>query len=96
MSGALPTSVERLFWDIDPGALDLARHADYVMERVMTRGPWDAMKWLRHTYSREELAGFLARKARLLAPRDVAYWSLVSGAAIPSTPGGARPPWAGP
>ena len=39
-----PLEVERLFWEVDPGTIDLAKHADYVPERVMTRGGWVAMK----------------------------------------------------
>ena len=30
--------MERLFWDVDPATVELDAHADYVMERVMTRG----------------------------------------------------------
>jgi len=45
----------------------------------MTRGTWVAMIWLRHTYSREELADFIERRSDRLTPRDLAYWSLICG-----------------
>lgn len=94
---ALPRDVTVLFWDVDPAQVDLERHRDYVMERVMTRGTWEAMQWLRTTYSKEALADFLKRKGeRLLPPRERAYWSLVAGYRLPSEPGGGRPSWAGP
>src|SRR5262249_39214588 len=51
-----------LFWDIDPAAIDLDAHRDYVMERVMSRGGWAAMRWLRATYPAEVRADFLRRK----------------------------------
>jgi hypothetical protein len=91
-----PTDVARLFWDADPQAVDLDRHRDYVLGRVMTRGGWAAMRWLQSTYSREELADYLRRKGHLLAPRDQAYWALIAGVTLPSRSGGGRPPWAGP
>ena len=86
-----------MFWDVEPGSLELARHRDYVMERVMARGGWGAMNWLRQVYSKEEMADFLRRKGcRRLAPRELAYWSLIAGVDLPIPRGGGRPPWAGP
>lgn len=93
---SLPPDVARLFWDTEPERVDLREHRDYVMERVMSRGGWTAMRWLRDTYPAEELADFLVRKGGRLAPRERAYWSLIAGIELPSTRGGARPPWAGP
>jgi hypothetical protein len=92
----LPEDVTRLFWDVDPTTVDLEKHADYVMERVMSRGTLTAMRWLRAHYARERLADFLSRKGHRLSPRDRAYWSLVAGIGTVGGPGGARPPWAGP
>jgi hypothetical protein len=34
----IPESLHNLFWDIDPSAIRLPEHDDYVIERVMTRG----------------------------------------------------------
>ena len=93
MSANLPDFVARLFWDTDPTEVDLERHADYVMERVMSRGTLDAMHWLRRTYSVDRMADFLRRKGRRLSPRDRAYWSLVAGVDDAAQPGGATPPW---
>jgi hypothetical protein len=94
---ALPDDVTRLFWDVDPGTVDLEIHRDYVMERVMARDTWEAMLWLRRTYPTAALADFVRRKgARALPPRERAYWSLVSGMDPVGEPGGGRPAWAGP
>ena len=92
----LPEEVTRLFWDVDPDAVDLDRHRDYVMERVMSRGGWTAMRWLRARYSTRELRSFLERKADRLAPRELAYWALIAELDVDPAPGGGRPPWAGP
>ena len=92
----LPPSVTRLLWDVDVAAIEPDRDRALVFERVMTRGSWDAMQWLRRCYSREAIAEFLrARGARALTPRDLAYWALVAGIEVPSTRGGGRPRWAG-
>src|SRR5262245_1443993 len=41
-----PEALHWLFWDVDPSAIDLVRHRDYVLERVMVRGDWQAICWL--------------------------------------------------
>lgn len=88
-----PADVARLFWDVEPESVDLRAHADYVMERVMTRGSLQAMRWLRSTYSTDDLADFLERRGHRLAPRDRAYWRLVAMLPPEDSPGGAVPPW---
>lgn len=94
---AIPRDVQVLFWDVAPESVDLHRHRDYVMERVMLRGTWEAMCWLRRTYPRESIADFVERRgSRVLPPRELSYWALVSGVEVRSKPGGGRPLWAGP
>lgn len=93
---AIPGEVTRLFWEVEAASVDPARHADYVIERVATRGGWLAMCWLRETYSRAILADFVRRKGARLPPRELAYWSLIAGVDADIPPGGGRPQWAGP
>jgi len=91
----IPESLHALFWDVDPASIRLPEHADYVMERVMSRGTWDAMRWLRASFDDRTLADFLARKRQRLAPRERAYWELVVGVRGEQALGGGRPSWAG-
>jgi hypothetical protein len=90
-----PPEVARLFWDTDPSGVDPRLHRDYVMARVMARGGWIAMCWLRRTYPPEDLADFLGRKGESLAPRELAYWAVTAGVEMAIPPGGGRPRWAG-
>ncbi len=91
----IPEELRWLFWEVEKDALDLERHHDYVLERVMARGDWDAMRWLIRTFSEPVLADFLARKGPRLSPRDRAFWSLIAGVERVSQPGGGRADWAG-
>jgi hypothetical protein len=90
----LPAYVAELFWDVDPGSIDLTAREDYVLARVMARGTSHAMRWLREQYSEAQLAAYLRRKGDALSPRDRAYWRLVAGLPPDDAPGGGRPPWA--
>jgi hypothetical protein len=92
----LPAAVASLFWEIDPESLVLPEHRDYVLERVLGRGGWEAMQWARNTFSHDELVEFLTTKGSRLPPRERAYWSVVCGVQPPTERGGGRPGWAGP
>jgi hypothetical protein len=98
VSVVLPPDVVRLLWDVEADSLDLSRTADrdLVIERVMGRGTLEAMRWLRSCFSKDELAAFIRAKGQArLAPRDLAYWALVTGVPAPQARGGGRPAWAG-
>ncbi len=95
MTGSVPDAFRSLFWDVDLTAIRLPEHTDYVVERVMSRGTWSAMCWLRAAFDEPTLRGVLARRGDRLAPRERAYWSLVLGAPHVPRPGGGRPSWAG-
>jgi hypothetical protein len=88
-----------LLWDVDVEQIDLERDSSLVFERVMSRGTWDAMKWLRHRYPVGKLADFVRNRGRrVLSPRDLAYWALVCDVdlnQVEGDPGGGRPRWAG-
>ena len=91
----IPAEHRWLFWDVDADSIDIDRHADYVLERVMLRGDWAAMRWLVQTFTADTLADFLARKQDRLPPRERAFWSLIAGRPRVLDAGGGRPSWAG-
>jgi hypothetical protein len=93
----VPDAVSRLFWDVDVASIDLDRARAFILERIMTRGTWEAMTWLRSRYDNEVIGAFVREHGeRKLAPRDRSYWALVAGLEVPTEPGGSRPRWAGP
>jgi hypothetical protein len=91
----IPHELAWLFWDVDPTTIDLELHRDYVVERIMTRGDWLAMRWLVAHVEKPDLAEFLQRRGARLTPRDRAFWSLITDTPLATTPGGGRPAWAG-
>ncbi len=56
------------------------QHADTIMGRIMERGNWQAMRWLRRVYHVNQIVSYLERRGKkVLPPREVNYWALVSG-----------------
>ena len=74
----LPDNVERLLWEYDIDALrEESEIPEVVLERVMARGGWHEMCWLLASCDRRRLRVFLEdRGARVLAPRELAFWAL--------------------
>ena len=59
-------SIARVFWDVDPGALDFDAHRDFIIGRVLMEGDWNAVQALRKHVSDAELAAFARRSGRRL------------------------------
>ncbi|MBP9113527.1 MAG: hypothetical protein KBF88_12015 [Polyangiaceae bacterium] len=91
----LPQEANALFWEVEASTLDRDAHMDYILERLMERGTWECMKWVRAEYTDTERADFLLRRGHRLSPRERAYWALVSNCDLPQEPRGTRPTWAG-
>ncbi len=69
-----------LLWDVAPGAVRLSRHRDFLIGRILARGGWAAVEWLRRELSDAAIADYLERtRGRLLSPRQLRFWELVLG-----------------
>ncbi|MDO8668180.1 MAG: hypothetical protein Q7K35_03715 [bacterium] len=67
---------QSLFWDIDPRTLNIKKHANYIIERIMEFGKDKEVKWLWRTYSQPQLKK-VVRSSRVLNPRTKTLWSLL-------------------
>ena len=76
----IPEFLIPFFWDYDEKTVEINRHAYLIMARIMERGSWEAMVWLRKVYADEELTAFLQKKGtRILPARELNYWALICG-----------------
>ena len=60
----IPAFLYPLFWEHNPEEIDILRHSDSIMARIMERGTWEAMRWLRKTYEVPQIVLFLERRGR--------------------------------
>ena len=91
----LPDCVVRLLWDVDASQVDRERDAALILERVMSRGTWEAMKWLRATYPKPSPRSSGNRGRDDSRRAILAYWALVCDVDVAVKTGGGRPSWAG-
>ncbi|HMO62512.1 MAG TPA: hypothetical protein PKC39_15365 [Ferruginibacter sp.] len=63
-----------LFWDAEPGKVDLKTNSRYVIERVLLRGSLEDFYMLLRLYSREEISAAVLR-SRELDPKTADFCS---------------------
>ena len=67
---------QSLFWDVNPKTIDLKKHAQYVIERVLDFGNDKEVRWMYHYYDTSLLKQVVS-KSRLLRPRTKNLWTLI-------------------
>ena len=72
--GSIPSQFHRFFWDTDPAAIDLHRHATYVIARILETGSLRAVWWLQLQYPTSVILEVLASSKQLSA-RSRHFWS---------------------
>lgn len=74
----LPPRVAALLWEYDAGALDPERHRELLFARVLARGDWQSIGWLRRQYGDAPLRDWLIRtRGRHLDRRSVRLWQTI-------------------
>jgi hypothetical protein len=74
----LPAHLKCVFWDYRFDQLSWERDRDLVIARVLQRGDWEAIQWLRTSVPADELRQWiLSREGRGLDARRLRFWELV-------------------
>jgi hypothetical protein len=74
----LPPDLENLFWDCDFSSVDLDQHRNFVIRRVLDRGDWDSIRWLRKAVGDTAIREwFLAKNGGGLDPRRLQFWGII-------------------
>lgn len=74
----VPARFAGLFWDCDFAGLSLVDHSAFIIRRVLDRGDWESIQWLRKTVGDQAIAAwFLQKQGGGLDPRKLRFWELV-------------------
>ena len=77
----LPQSMRRLFWDSNVDEIDLERHADSILARVLEFGFFDDVKWLIAHYGLPRIHRFFREVGHPeISERTRHFWRAVLGA----------------
>jgi len=71
----LPERLHWLFWEVDPWEIDVERHADYVIARIVERGRMEDVDWVLATYGDDRVHRFFRDVGHPeLSPRTLSFW----------------------
>ncbi len=74
----IPEEVRRLFWDVEVEDLDLARHEDFIIGRVLSAGGWEDICWLRGELDYDRIREWILKtEGRSLSKERLRYWELI-------------------
>lgn len=77
-SSALPDNLRSLFWDCDFSSLRLGEHDSFLIRRILDRGDWQAITWLRHTLGDDGIREwFLSKRGGGLDARKLRFWEVI-------------------
>ncbi|MDO8452469.1 MAG: hypothetical protein Q7S79_01830 [bacterium] len=69
---AIPTFLQKYFWDINSKNMDPKKYPKYVMERILELGDKKAVTWLRKTFGDKKIKSSLTNIK--LSSKSKNYW----------------------
>jgi hypothetical protein len=72
----LPLTLRPFFWDIDTESFEPQAYPDYTIERILEIGTPEAIEWLEHQFSEEQIK-VVIRTTQRLSPKSANFWALV-------------------
>lgn len=74
----LPSTLKIWFWDCDFSSLTWEEHGSFIIRRILDRGDWDTITWLRRAIGDGVLRDwFLAKSGGGLDPPKLRFWGLI-------------------
>lgn len=70
----LPKFLKKYFWDVDFGALDLAKNRVFVLKRMLEYGDEKAVAWMWIHFKKDEVKNALCR-FRGYSKKSANYWA---------------------
>ena len=63
-----------MFWDVDPKKIDIQKNKRFVIERILKNGDFDDYRWMRDTYSDEDIKNVILAERIDLDPKSINFW----------------------
>jgi len=74
----LPDFVSSLLVEYEPGTVSLERDEDFLVERILTDGSWEAIQWARARVGDARIRELLLRtRGRRLSPPQLRLWQVI-------------------
>jgi hypothetical protein len=74
----LPEELRPFFWDVDFEALRWSEYRDFIITRILSRGDWPSIIWVRQFAGDTTIRSTITRlRGRDLSPQQLRFWELI-------------------
>jgi len=75
----IPKEFKKYFWDIDFDSLNLKKHRNFILERLLNYGSFSTFSWIFKNFTSEEVKQLLDNKAKYsLSKSSFYFWEKIS------------------
>ncbi len=71
----IPSYVTKYLWDVSLDKISISGDAEFIIERVLEYGNFDALDWINTTYGKEKIVRVL-KKSRRISPKTGGFYAL--------------------
>lgn len=72
----LPGFLEKYFWDVEFGKIDLQKRRVYVLKRILDYGDQEAVAWMWINFKKQEIKEVLS-KYRGFSQKSANFWAFI-------------------
>ena len=73
----LPSRLRSFFWDYKFEDISWEINRDFIVERLLTTGDWESIKWLGSRLGDEGLKQWITSHHQKLSPRQLRFWEII-------------------
>ncbi|MBN1970386.1 MAG: hypothetical protein JW870_13545 [Candidatus Delongbacteria bacterium] len=71
----MPEYVNKYLWDVKVDALDVKKHSNFIIERILEYGDIDSLTWLQKTYEKDCIVKVL-KKSKRISPKTGNFYAM--------------------
>lgn len=72
----IPQFLQKYFWDVEFLTLDIKKHSQFVIERILEYGDKKSIKWMEDNFPSEEIKNTLSI-SKNLSQKSANFWQLI-------------------
>lgn len=74
MTSPIPSKFHSFFWDTNPKTINLTKHKQYIIARLLDQGNWQSAQWVQSQFTPQDIKQTLL-EVKHLSPPTVYFWA---------------------
>ena len=75
----IPTEFKKYFWDVEFDKLDFKKQKNFILDRLLNYGTFDAFKWIFNTFTNDEVKRLIRNQGKhSLSRNSYLFWGKIA------------------